>query len=158
MVMVLLGLVTIIATSVTLIVNRSQQKYQIDSKSQAEILKLETSFKDWLMLHDSKEFSLGALSTSSTDISAIQFTYTDNAETSLKMEFANGTLSYQTIDNDNPLDINFTAISDITFTFYGNSVCCIAYIGNTDYTHKILYTMRAAQIQGELIQEGEENE
>lgn len=137
-VMLLLGLVAIIATSITLMANRSQQNHEIDNKSQTELVNLESAFKDWLMLYDTEEFKFvvsdRSIELTKDDISAIYV-----------MEFNDGTLSYFPTADGETQTIEFSSIKDVTFSNEGDIICCTAYLEN-NYTHKILYTLRAATI------------
>lgn len=137
-VMFLLGLVAIIATSITLMVNRSQQNYQIDSKSQAELLELESKFKDWLALYDSADYTL-IIDESSITASK------DTEDVKFVIKFESGTLSCFTLE-DGIESINFNTITAITFEFNDDIVCCIVKFNDTTYEHKILYTMRVAKL------------
>ena len=152
-VMVLLGLVVLIATSVTLMVNRAQQNYKIDSKSQAEILRLEEAFKDCLMLCDSEEFIL-IIGDRSIEVSKEEISATPPV-----IEFKDGTLSYFTGAENNVKTIEFESIKDITFSNDDDIVCCTVTFIKTDYEHKILYTMRAiTQIRTKMTSAGDSNE
>lgn len=154
-VMFLLSIVMAMAISITLIVNRSEQKYLIDSNGEAEILKLETEFKDWLMLFDSKGYKL----TIPEGTNIIEVVASTN--TGLYIKFDNGTLTYSKFGEDGePITstLAFSSINKIEFFAYGTQtntqtnkdiVCCVAYIENTGYTHKILHIMRSATIQTE---------
>lgn len=133
-VMFLLVIITIISASVTLTVNRSKQNYQIDFKSQTEILELETRFKDWLALYDSADYAL--------IIDESSIIASKDGETNY-IEFKDGTLSYTSID-DEVKTVKFGSIRNITFEFEGDIVCCRVEFDDTTYSHKILYTMRAA--------------
>lgn len=142
-VMFLMGLVAIIATSITLMVNRSQQNYQIDSKSQAELLELETQFKGWLAHYDSAEYTLVV---DQSNITALKTTSPNETEDEdLFIRFENGTLSYSTLEYEDKA-VSFNSITSITFEFENDIVGCRVKFNDTDYEHMILYTMRVAKI------------
>lgn len=141
-VIVLLGLVATIATTITLMVNRTQQNYKINNKSQAELVRLESAFKDWLMLYDSAEWKL------IIDDSSIGVTK-DTIDAIYEIKFENGTLSHFPTAGGQIESIKFNSITDVTFTFERDIICCTATIEN--YQHKILYTMRAATIWNENL-------
>lgn len=150
-VMFLLGLVAIIATSITLMANRSQQNHEIDNKSQTELVNLESAFKDWLMSYDTAEFKFiideSSIGASKYDRDAIY-----------DIKFENGTLSYFPTADGETQTIKFSSIKDVTFSNNGDIICCTAYLEN-NYKHKILYTLRAATIWNQnLASAGDNNE
>lgn len=136
--MLLLGLVAIIATSITLMANRAQQNHEIDNKSQTELVNLESAFKNWLMLYDTEEFEF---TINESSIWASKY----DRDAIYDIEFENGTLSYFPTADGETQTIKFNSIKDVTFSNEGDIICCTAYLGN-NYTHKILYTLRAATI------------
>ena len=151
-VMVLLGLITLLATSITLIVNQSQKISQLDSKSESEVLKLETAFKNWLMLYDSEIYEIEISQTDSQSRIEIKDGGTGPA---IYMEFnsQDDTLTYTENVGDNYYEdeaskttITFSAINNITFDICDGIIRCTASFENTDYTHIILYYVRTATI------------
>lgn len=135
-VMFLLSIVSVLFVSVTMMVNNSQQNLRIDSKSQAELYTLEKSFKDRLKQFDCAEFKI---TVGSTAITVTDFTNDDARETILKFEGKELTVTPDKAET-------FEKITAITFSQSGNIVCCTAKFDDTDYTHKLLYTIRAAKI------------
>lgn len=144
-VMVLLGLIIILATSITLIVNHSQRLSQIDSKGESEIVKLRTTFCDWIKLYDSDVYDITVSEREIIIHSTSAFEGSDN----VTMDFADGKLSYYENIGYEPTasktEIIFSAITDVTFELCDSDLLlCTAHLENTDY--KILYHIRAAQI------------
>lgn len=137
-VIVLLGLVAMIATTITMMVSRTQKNYRIDSKGQTELVRLETAFKDWLAPYDSAEWKL-IINKNSIEVTK------DTMSAMYLIEFNNGTLSFYPTTENETKSIKFDSITDITFSRNNDIICCTATIEN--YQHKILYTMRTFETE-----------
>ncbi len=145
-VMILLGLIIILATSITLIVNHSRQLTQLDSKDEGELLKLRTVFDDWLLLYDSDNYIL-TVSEHKVEASDESLLST---ETDTFLSFESGQLTYSENVGYEPqavqVIIEFTAIKDITFDICDvNIICCTVHFDSVDY--KIISHLRAAIIE-----------
>ena len=139
-VMFLLGLVAVICTSVSLMVNRSQQKNQIDAKGQTEIVKLQKAIEDWLMLYDKAGVSL-SVTDSNIDIITQTAALADNGiSADSDMRFEGGALWAGDIS------IAFSSITGVNFSVSDNTLCCSVHLNKSNYIYKFLHTMRAASI------------
>lgn len=140
-VMVLLGLIITIATSITLIINHSQEITQLDSKDEGELIKLRTAFDDWLMLYDSDMCTV--------EVNDCEIIIRSAEDETVSMWFEDGKLNYTENIGYEPqasqVTIQFTSINDITFAACdGNIIKCTIHFSKTDY--KIINHLRAAQI------------
>lgn len=136
----LLGLVAIIATSVTLMVTQAQQNYRLDAKGEAELLQLERVFKDCLKLYDKSEY---LFTVEENQIAVSHSGESGGAKTEL-LVFEDRAI-YYTDEEGNSKTVDFNSVTGITFEAYGDIVCCTASFENSNFNHKILYTLRAAE-------------
>lgn len=121
--MFLMSMVSLIGGAVAAIVSRSQATLQLDAKSEAELVELNDSVKNWLMKYDSDEYAL-IVTTDSVVCSGEE------------MRFENGSLYC------GEEIYEFGTVEKIEFGYSGKLILCAVTLKETDYVHKILYAMR----------------
>ncbi len=134
--MALMSLVAVFGVSVTLIVTRAQRNFNLDAKSEADMVYLSSIFKTQIMQCDSDEYSLTVAENS------VSFTKNGSEPTSdtEKMYFADGVFYYGELSNE------FETVKRISFDCRDKLILCSVQLKETDYVYKITYNMRVATV------------
>lgn len=137
-VLVLLGLIALLATTIILSVNSSQNNAQLNSKQERDILELEKSLNEWFYVSDNSQTAISVYDDK---------LLTDNGSC---YSFTNGELTF-TNHNDS---IRFSEITSITFDVpYANVISIRAQFRNSDAHFFTIVTVTAA-----TVIKGENNE
>lgn len=138
----LIGIVGTIATSITLMVIRSQQDFNTSAQNQKEAYMLEGDFCNWMMAYDTRDYVFIVQN------NAVKADLKDNTESSVtsmlmfsadenKLSFAGSSMP----------DRQTETVASVQFSLSGRTICCVISFKDTQYTHKILYTVMAAEIK-----------
>lgn len=136
--MVLIVIVGTIAISVTLMVTRSQANFRINAESEAEMVRLESAFKDWIARFD-REGCI--LTVSEGEISA------EEGGATLRLKGGEGLTSelFKAGSSEKETKtLSLSTVVSVGFSRSGDLICCTAVLKESDYAHRILYTLRAA--------------
>ncbi len=136
---VLIALVGLLGVTVTLLATRSQGRFRLDARSQTELSRTETLFKDWLMRFDSSEYTLTVSPEKRDTITA-----TATSGTEYTMKFQNGVLTCMTGEGETTEALE--AVESVAFSASGKIFCCEVKLRQESEPFKILYTMRAANV------------
>lgn len=136
--MVLLALVAVLATSVAMLVGRSQNSYSLDAAERSQAMTCESVLKSWLMQYDKVDCTI---TVSDQRVSVAPNDY---------MEFTEGKLvctAEQTGGDGYAKTQELGEVEEITFACADNVISCTVCFKQSAYAHKILYTMRAAKVE-----------
>ncbi len=135
--MALIGILTAVLTSIIISVNKIEERSQLDSGAQSEIIRIKTAL-DQILKYDSSEY-IFSISEQKIEISD------KNADIIYKVEFSDSALNYG--EKENEFSVLLSAAVNIKFKIHDDILSCKISFENTEYEHNIVYYLRAAGIE-----------